>query len=420
MSRAARVSIALFALLHWAIAIAWLVLAPSEFGWDHRLTWAHRVVPTLLFFAGSGPLSALLKHNDTHVFAALSVLLGFWGGLGLGIAWFFPQSRGWWWCGLVVVGLLAVLPWPRKSLRLRALVALISAIIGASLAPALRADEAGTRPSGGEVTDPAPEASQCDFDGRVRFALGEDAGLVINPLLVFESVSPDRFWSALAPGDRWRGQPVRCRAMQRDPSFTRYWFSAEGSSVMDVRSGADANAVILDVTSSLPQAVYSHLNHHLQLRIGARNRLGLQFSACPGLRVQPGTVDAPSQFAFIDADATFVVAEASKREKGPFVERCRESIDPSTPLRIDIVHDDDIVGSVTLMDWSAQVDLNPSPTAGWGVPANALEMWANPRGTEIFLSGSLSATSIGRGWDTVGHAAGVYRNRVELTAGIPN
>lgn len=47
--------------------------------------------------------------------------------------------------------------------------------------------------------------------------------------------------------------------------------------------------------------------------------------------------------------------------------------------------------------------------------ANAIELWrASPN--ELLLSVTLSATSIGRGWHSVGHSAGTYRNRVELLA----
>ncbi len=45
--------------------------------------------------------------------------------------------------------------------------------------------------------------------------------------------------------------------------------------------------------------------------------------------------------------------------------------------------------------------------------ANAIEFFADGRGgVSVVLT--LAATAVGRGWDTVGHAAGTYRNRVDV------
>ena len=59
-----------------------------------------------------------------------------------------------------------------------------------------------------------------------------------------------------------------------------------------------------------------------------------------------------------------------------------------------------------------------SPTAGWGVPVNAIEFSLSPYDhsptgpASIFIT--LAATSVGRGWDCVGHSAGAYRNRITI------
>ena len=71
---------------------------------------------------------------------------------------------------------------------------------------------------------------------------------------------------------------------------------------------------------------------------------------------------------------------------------------------------------VVFDDWSAQAGTAPSPAAGWGVPVNAIEFSlagdrpGSPAGIYITLAG----TSVGRGWDSVGHAAGTYRNRIRI------
>jgi hypothetical protein len=71
---------------------------------------------------------------------------------------------------------------------------------------------------------------------------------------------------------------------------------------------------------------------------------------------------------------------------------------------------------LTFHDWRSQLSTQLSPTAGWGVPVNAIEFSlqsdASDSPASVFLT--LASTSIGRGYDSVGHRAGVYRNRVTI------
>ncbi|MGP0064920.1 MAG: hypothetical protein ACLQGP_15140 [Isosphaeraceae bacterium] len=71
---------------------------------------------------------------------------------------------------------------------------------------------------------------------------------------------------------------------------------------------------------------------------------------------------------------------------------------------------------LSLADFAAQADTTLSPTAGWGVPVNAIEFsLADDQPSSlasIFVT--LAGTSVGRGWDCVGHRAGTYRNRIRL------
>lgn len=68
------------------------------------------------------------------------------------------------------------------------------------------------------------------------------------------------------------------------------------------------------------------------------------------------------------------------------------------------------VAEVSLLDWAAQADTTLSPTAGWGVPSNAIELWAD--GGVVYVAVTLAGTSIGRGFQSVGHAAGRYLDRI--------
>lgn len=81
------------------------------------------------------------------------------------------------------------------------------------------------------------------------------------------------------------------------------------------------------------------------------------------------------------------------------------------------------IARLTIDDWTSQAGRSLSPTAGWGLPVNAIEF----RQTDDPDSGSaaiaiwitLAGTSVGRGWDSVGHGAGVYRSRVHVKWLIP-
>ena len=83
---------------------------------------------------------------------------------------------------------------------------------------------------------------------------------------------------------------------------------------------------------------------------------------------------------------------------------------------ITLFDDDERICSITLLDWSAQASDEISPTAGWGVPANSIQFSLSDRSdrSPAMILVSLADTGIGRGYDSVGHAAGVYRNRMTI------
>ena len=116
----------------------------------------------------------------------------------------------------------------------------------------------------------------------------------------------------------------------------------------------------------------------------------------------------------MDAHDTFHVVEARSAEKGPFRSLASGKLKRGEPLGITLHDRGKPVARVTLDDWSAQVSTELSPTAGYGVPQNAITFMlsgASPT-SPAFISLELAGTGIGRGYDSVGHAPGVYRNRV--------
>ncbi|MFN7134270.1 MAG: hypothetical protein ACK4N5_19480, partial [Myxococcales bacterium] len=124
-------------------------------------------------------------------------------------------------------------------------------------------------------------------------------------------------------------------------------------------------------------------------------------------------VGRPIRAAYLDASGRFRIVEAGSGEKGPFTTVGEGPLDG--PLSIDVLDERGPACRITLRDWAAQVSTALSPTAGWGLPQNAIEfarLGVLP--AESWILVTLAATSLGRGWDTVGHGPGVYRNRVRL------
>jgi hypothetical protein len=112
----------------------------------------------------------------------------------------------------------------------------------------------------------------------------------------------------------------------------------------------------------------------------------------------------------------FRVVQARSAEKGPFTTLAEGRMNRADALTMTFYDQDRAVYEVTLRDWAAQAGVQLSPTAGYRLPVNAIEFSIdgdNDRASAgMFIT--LAATSVGRGWDSVGHAAGTYRNRVTV------
>jgi hypothetical protein len=128
----------------------------------------------------------------------------------------------------------------------------------------------------------------------------------------------------------------------------------------------------------------------------------------------------PARFAFVESDRTFRVVEALSGEKGPFQTLARGRLNSEEALTVTLHDEGRAVARITLDDWSSQADTTLSPTGGWGIPVNAIEFSlsddspASP--ASIFVT--LAGTSVGHGWDCVGHSPGTYRNRIRLQRSV--
>src|SRR5262249_13081870 len=127
------------------------------------------------------------------------------------------------------------------------------------------------------------------------------------------------------------------------------------------------------------------------------------------------------RLACLHAGGTFQVVEANWADKGPFRELACGQLRRLAPLGVTLYEGARPACTLTFADWPRQVGTALSPTAGYGLPVNAIEFSryrADPPGC-CRLVLSLGATTVGRGRDSVGHAAGTYRNRLVIRSSAP-
>jgi hypothetical protein len=237
-----------------------------------------------------------------------------------------------------------------------------------------------------------------------------------------ESRSPDGCWTVLGPGFGTE-QPIRTRiGMNSGDGELRLAYQDEDFSTVEVRADPTGQKVEVNARSRLTGPVWSHLNTFTELSFIADGRLSILFSPCPSTPIEVVESDypigRPARFAYLDDREVLHVVEARSAEKGPFRELASGPLRKNDAITLTLSGDGGPMFRVTLHDWASQAGTQLSPTAGWGVPVNAIEFFKRPAAAQISIT--LAGTSVGRGYDSVGHAPGVYVNRVSLETLPPN
>ncbi len=244
--------------------------------------------------------------------------------------------------------------------------------------------------------------------------------LEIEPLLTFERRSPDRFWTIFAP-TRYSGIPLRTlTTLWHDD--TRLVARYGDDTTLKLHTDSSDDVTTIEAFARLDHPIFSHLNSVASFTISGCRKPTISFSPCAALQVDVTLADypvgRPMRLAYVDDIDIFHVVEAHSGEKGPFREFGSGPLPRAAPLTITILDDTTAVFRVTLDDWAAQAARSLSPTAGWGLPVNAIEFSQigdpGSAGGAFAIWMTLSGTSVGRGWDSVGHAAGTYRNRMRI------
>ena len=429
----------LLALVGHALAgAAWFWLMPGGFPWTHARFLANRGLPLVVIGVSMLGLYAGYTKKARWLRASLFSLAMLWA-VAAGTSWgLFPLSAR----ILAPAALLvAALLWlatrlpaarPAGKSRLAGGLIAVGAVAGLLFPFAQRANLAVTRPLGGSVNVerglpvmgiPRIEAMskrwRCDPREGSVMGMRNRYVVSIEPLLTFISRSPDRCWTLFAPQASRQGPGRTLVRWGREESAMEARYADDGDSSLWLRAATE-DALEIEAVSRLAAPIYSHLNTFFQLSVTGHEALSIVFSPCPDTPVDvlpmEYPVGRPSRFAYLDVADVLHVVEASSGEKGPFRELAAGPLRRGQPLQITLLDEGRAFAEIILEDWTAQVSTALSPTAGWGVPENAIEFSldgsSRRAGAGIFVT--LASTSVGRGFDSVGHGPGTYRSRAKV------
>jgi hypothetical protein len=245
--------------------------------------------------------------------------------------------------------------------------------------------------------------------------------LMVETILTFPSRSPDGCPVVLVSPTERIGPIPRfregCHDGERSCSLS-FDLAGQGPAFLAAKAGPAGQSLAIEAVTQLDRPVYSHLNSYCDIEVRRHRRLALEFSPCPGIPIEVRPFDypiaRPARFAYLDGLGIFSVVEAESGEKGPYRTLATGPLARDGALSITLFDEGRPRGKITLEDWARQADTSLSPTAGWGVPVNAIEfsLSGEEPGAPASIFVTLAGTSVGRGWDCVGHAAGTYRNRI--------
>jgi len=416
--------------VHTGVAVVWWWLMPGGFPSSSTEFWVNQVVPPFAVVALLTGLLARGRLSDKVLPPILAVIPIFWLAFSMSARIVFPESFRSLWnlpfvAGAVLVGLWLRQFRSRRPIWVVLVLAVLAALAGWAFPGSQRAPDPATAPAGAPFADvPAgatdhklirltKDAQLNPADGRVVIRRGK---LILNvqSMLSFTDRSPDRCWVALAPTELVSPTTRTLVSKIHEGTGWTLRYRDEDASVLGV--APQDGAILLDARSRLARPVFSHLNTFAEVSVQGHHKLSVSFSPAPQRRIELAPSTGAARFAYLDPGGAFHVMQASQRQRGPFTELAAGRLGPKDPLLLTLYDDDKAVFTVTLDDWAAQASTQLSPTAGSGIPVNAIELL---RGNDLdsspaLISFSLASTSIGRGTQTIGHAAGVYRDRVTV------
>lgn len=425
---------------HAVGAVVWWWSMPQGFPPGHVKFIANTIIPGVLFLVSMAGLGAALRPNVNWIGSFAVFPLVFW--MLLGAAWYYlcPLSIVRWATYALPGFLILFLIWfatrrTQGGMTVLSLVAtLIAAACGVGFAFGQRGPDVSTHPYKSQVLMVMREggAQENRAEPKRPFRLDAEHGQVtvqhdgvtlhVLPLLSFMSRSPDRCWSILAPkGTNSENQRQLMGVRETTDQLTARYMG-DGESAMIVKWESQKLPVEIETMTGLDRPVHSHINSYCILSLRGLKNPRLKFSPCADTPVDVLPADypigRPARFGYMDSTGTIRIVEASIGEKGPFKTLASGAFKSGDPLTLTILDGETPKLNVTVADFALQASTELSPTAGWGIPQNAIEFNRDGTGEneKITIWFTLAGTSVGRGWDTVGHGLGTYRNRVRIEA----
>jgi hypothetical protein len=408
--------------IHAAACGLALVFLPRGFALNDLHSWSNTWLPAATSIVILAALLRFVFFQSSGLFVSLvsAAIAGGWlAGIAAG-AVLFPVSFGIERAiGPTAIALaLATLAW---ATRLRTLPSLGSGVLGAAFGIvavfAQKAPPPSTRPSGGIVAEVHGEPTKDDAStGQVSFPCGKEH-VRVRPLLTFESRSPDATWTALAPADAF-GPRRRFDAFLKEKNGFRAHYMDDGETSLVATK--DAKGLDIEAVSKLEHPVHSHRNAFTTIHVPFEAAVSFSSTGPQRFAIDPVEDEnrRAMQIGYLGADIAFHVVRAETdgfaETKSPYTELAKGHLAREEPLAIEIHHTDGSPGSckITFKDWAPQASTEPSPSAGWGLPQNSIQLVAH--GKEALIVLTLAETGPGRSWLSVGHREGVYRNRIRV------
>lgn len=433
LSQTAILLAGIWLVVHGAAAVLVLQQLPQGFPWGHVKFVANTAVPWAGLSVGAIALGLLVRRQSRLLLACAIALCAAWCSGGFAAVGLFSVSlprAGWFFVAVGVTGLALVgiqtrrnvLYWPELVVAL-----LIGASVGVLVALAQRAPAATTHPGFTHVLEGPPSwtkepdaAANAANVGVAEFDAASatldvrcgDSVVAVRPLLTFDSRSPDRTWTSLAPPSS-HGSHRRLDRAWRTSAATYAKYSDDGHSTLLVTQADDG--FVVDAQSDVPTDIYSHLNSFTSLQFaGTGAQLAFSATGDTWFDIVPADYPTgrPARMATLYADGRLRVVEASDGEKGPFHTLAEGMTSNTGPLILRLRLASGAECSFEFADWAAQASTALSPSAGWGMPQNSIQFFAGA--THSLILFTLADTGPGRGWESVGHAHGGYRNRVRV------
>jgi hypothetical protein len=413
---------------HGSAAAVWLFAMPKGFPVSHPRFWANVVIPLCLIVVAVAAIAAFRSNASRALGRWCAVPAFLWIGILATGLLLFPGSASPFlvFTLMTVIGLFGYSAWVLLGVDRRSAAVVgvaLPALLGGSL---VAVAQRGANPATTPLANAMPpldglrrahsdvqlnDTSTFQVDSASIISRRDGVTVYIAPLLTFTSRSPDRCWTIFSP----QHESMICDGIAPASDGIGAWYSGREQGFVGIRP-VDVG---LQITAyrELSQPVYSHLNSYLEIYITGVKDPRITFSAGSHKPIEIEASDypvgRPARFAYVTDDGLFRVVEATSGEKGPYHELDAGPLPAGQPLALSISSGDSTHCVFELHDWSAQASRQLSPTAGWGVPENAIQ-FVQTTGGGVFIYATLASTSVGRGWDSVGHAPGVYRNLMDF------